>query len=186
MSARQRRFARACHEAGHVVIAHALSLKVAGISLDPDLAYAARIEGEIHKRVVRKRAVDLGRLHRRTEKTAMALMAGSVAQRRLGDPSHTRFGAARDRQLALRILASISNSPRQAEAHLQYLNVAVEELMTPDLLAAVRDVASALLSSGALAGWEVLAICRRHASATAAHLPGNEPAGGIGGSTAVR
>jgi len=177
MSARQRRFARACHEAGHVVMAYALSLRVAGISLEPDLAYAARIEGEIQKRGTRKRETDLDRLHRKTEKKAMTLLAGAVAQRHLGDPGHTRFGSVRDRQLALRILASLSNNTRQAEAHLQYLNVAVEELMTPDLLAAAREVASALLSSGDLAGWEVQAICRRHASATAAHLPGNEPAG---------
>jgi len=78
MSARQRRFARACHEAGHVVTAHALSLTVAGISLDPDLAYAARIEGEIQKRVTGKQAMDLGRLHRKPKK-AMTLLAGPVA-----------------------------------------------------------------------------------------------------------
>jgi len=177
MSARQRRLARAYHEAGHVVMARALSLRVVGISLDPNLTYAGRIENEIKKLVIKKRAVDLDRLHRRTEKKVMTLMAGPVAQRRLGGPGHTRFGAFRDRQLALRVLASISDTARQTEAHIQYVNVAVEELMTPDLLAAVREVASALVSNGALAGWEVVAICRRQASATAAHLPRNEPAG---------
>ena len=43
------RFARAFHQAGDLAAAYALSLKVVGISLDPNLTYAARLEREIER-----------------------------------------------------------------------------------------------------------------------------------------
>src|SRR5262249_19407691 len=127
-------FARAFHQAGHVVTAHALSLQVVGISLDPHLTYAARLERQIEKLAGRRLPIDSDRHYRRTEKKAMTLLSGSQAQRLLADPSYRHFGSAKDRLLAIRLLQSIDNTTQQIEAHMRYLAISVEQLMTTNLL----------------------------------------------------
>jgi hypothetical protein len=155
----------AYHEAGHVVVAIYLELKVKGVTIESDkygLSYGGVEPERLRKRVIEQiedRTLSL-RSKDHIERYIRAALAGSIAQHRYSPQSFENHHAKGDDSNAFQLaLALASDNVREAEAWLNLLHIQTESLIELCWFA-VEAVAQALLERHTLIGDELQKVCQ--------------------------
>jgi len=132
----------AFHEAGHVVMAYFLGIRLKKVSLVHNKDYVGIV---IHEKVVRGLAPELEmslRNFSRMENLARIALAGDIAQKIHAPRSSD--GAELDRKTVADIALRLNGSPEAADAWIEWLKFSVKDMLTlrwPFVEAVARELA---------------------------------------------
>jgi hypothetical protein len=132
----------AFHEAGHIVAAYFLGIRLKKVSLIHNKDYVGKV---IHEKVARGLAPDIDvslRNFNRMENLARIALAGDIAQK-IHAPTSSD-GAGLDRETVADIALRLNGSPEAAGAWIEWLKVSVKDMLTlrwPFVDAVARELA---------------------------------------------
>jgi hypothetical protein len=132
----------AFHEAGHVVAAYFLGVRLKKVSLVHNKDYVGKV---IHEKVVRGLAPEIDmslRNFSRMENLARIALAGDIAQKIHAPRSSD--GAGLDRETVADIALRLNGSPEAAGAWIEWLKISVKDILTlrwPFVDAVARELA---------------------------------------------
>jgi hypothetical protein len=133
----------AFHEAGHVVAAYFLGVRIKKVSILHNKDYVGIV---IHEKVVRGLAPEIDtsvlRNFNRMENLARIALAGDIAQKIHAPRSSD--GAGLDRETVANIAFRLNGSPEAAGAWIEWLKVSVKDMLTvrwPFVDAVARELA---------------------------------------------
>jgi hypothetical protein len=141
--------ASAYHEAGHVVVAREMGLKIIGASIVPDqdghgwAAHADPLRG------IRLDLATRDKTAARVEKCILVSMAGAIAQRKFRMSSWRNFHGQADRDAVAGLLLRVHGDPETRLAYWRYLQLVAAGIVDQRWWA-IEAVARALVELGTL------------------------------------